>query len=458
MWHIIQARLATNPGRRNVSSLTRFLVVLSFAWTLPNLAQESQVPADWPCFRGPARDGVSRETGLLRTWGPEGPRELWRVPIGEGFSGIAVVGDRLYTTFAAEGFEYAAAFRVADGHQVWRKKLDKKFVDPWGNGPRATPTVADGIVYVVSALGQLVALATTDGREVWRFDYNQLGSIVEPFTVADLVPPEEEPNAGAFGHASSPVLVGEWLVTFPGALPNNTMAIFERRTGKLLWSGLSLGSSYSSPLAVTILGRPQVVQILAGAVVGLDPGTREILWQHPWPVLTTSQPVFVPPDRIFVATFNDVGGELFQVLPAADGASSPFRTQVLWKNPQMRSSWSSAIYFGDHLFGFDNATLRCLAVDKGELSWAKRGYGKGTVLVADGLLFVLTDHGVLHMGEASAQGFMPTGSVQVFAKGPTWTAPSVADGRMYLRNSFEMVALDLRASNPSVPEAQKGKP
>jgi|GEM_PF-223739 len=446
-----------SPGRRPWE--TMFLVLLLAA--LPVAAAAAD---DWPGFRGPQRDGVSTETGLLRAWPEGGPKELWRVPLGEGFSGIAVVGERLYTLFVDGGAEYAAAFRVADGKEIWRRKLDEKFVDAWGNGPRATPTVADGVeggvVYAVSSFGQLVALKASDGTELWRFDYNTLGPIVDPYTIAGAVPPGEEKMTGKFGHSSSPLVVGDLLVTYPGAMPEKAMALFDRHRGELLWTGLANGSGHTSPQLVEIGGRRQVVQILPNEILALDPATREVLWRHPWAIVTVAQPVFVPPDKIFAATVNDHGGELFRVIPPPrDGA--PYRTESLWKVRTMRNSWNSSIYHDGYLYGFDNATLRCLDAESGELQWAKRGYGKGTLTLADGLLFVFTDRGVVHMAAATPEGFTPTGTVKVFEDGPTWTATSVAGGRMFLRNTVEIVALALspptEGSHP-VGAAPRGRP
>ncbi len=389
------------------------------------------------------------------------------MPLGEGFSGIAVVGEQLYTLFVDGGAEYAAAFRVADGKEIWRHRLDEKFVDTWGNGPRATPTVADGVdgavVYAVSSFGQLVALKASDGTELWRFDYNTLGPIIDPYTIAGAVPPGEEKMTGKFGHSSSPLVVGDLLVTYPGAMPDKALAIFDRHTGKLLWTGLAHGSGHTSPQLVEIGGRRQVVQILPNEILAFDFETHEILWRHPWAIVTVAQPVFVPPDKIFAATVNDHGGELFRVIPP-QGAGEPFRTESLWKVRTMRNSWNSSIYYDGYLYGFDNATLRCLDAATGALQWARRGYGKGTLTLADGLLFVFTDRGVVHLAAATAEGFTPTGTAKVFADGPTWTATSVAGGRMFLRNTVEMVALDLtaptvdRSTVGTAPLFQRGDP
>lgn len=445
-----RGELCARPG-----SFARIVLVIA-----ATLAAGSAL-ADWPEFRGALRDGVAAESGLLRAWPEAGPEELWRVPLGEGFSGIAVVGDRLFTAFVDDGSEWLAAFAAADGAELWRLRLDREFVDPWGDGPRATPTVADGTVYAVSSLGQLVAADAASGAERWRFDYSTLGAIVDPYSIAGATPQGDEPAGGELGHSSSPLVAGDLLVTYPGALPDKALAVFDRASGELVWSGLPHGSGHTSPTRVEIAGREQWLQILPNEILALDPATRKVLWRHPWAVVTVSQPVFVPPDRIFAATVNDHGGELFRVVPPSAG-NGEWSTETLWKERRMRNSWSSTVFFDGLLFGFDNATLRCLDAESGELLWARRGYGKGNLLVADGLLLVLSDHGELVVGEASAEGFEPGGRVELFAHRPTWTLPSLADGRLYARNQRQMVALDLRAevaasSSSAVPAAAAGQ-
>ncbi len=145
------------------------MVVVICAWFLVAQSTAKSKGHDWPQFRGVNRDGISPETGLADSWPEGGPPELWRVPLGEGYSDLSVAGDRIYTMFAAEqegkSVEFAAAFQVADGKEVWRTPMGERFDTEFGNGPSATPTVDGNTVYVLDSRGKFAALATADGAD-----------------------------------------------------------------------------------------------------------------------------------------------------------------------------------------------------------------------------------------------------------------------------------------------------
>ena len=390
---------------------------------------------DWPQFRGPQRAGVAHEPKLLDHWPQDGLRVLWRQPLGEGFSGIAVVGDRLYTLAAGDGQEHALSLRVTDGSEVWRRPIGETFINQWGNGPRSTPTVDGDMLYAVSSKGQLLALDAKSGEVRWQVDYEADFGTAERSLPAPGGPVDEAPSPD-WGHCSSPLVEGDLLIAFTRAGNGKSLVAFDKRTGEVRWSRFDHPHAHASPIAVTLGGQRQIVLTLAKEIVGLRP-SGEVLWRHPWAVFSIATPVFVPPDKIFVSAPNEVGALLLQIHPTADGA----RVEETWRDPLMRNNWQSSLVHQESIVGFDNATLKALALDGG-VRWAKRGLGKGTVVLADELLILLSDQGQLALARWNTESYQEIGRMKLL-NGPTWTAPSPADGRLFLRNHEEIVCLDL---------------
>lgn len=420
--------MPSRPGRR-----TDVILVLSVAVGM-GLAAFAE---DWPQFRGPQGSGVANETGLLRSWPEEGPEILWRRPLGEGFAAVSVVGDRAYTLYARGDDEYAAGFLVADGSEVWRRRIGAKFLDHWGNGPRATPAVDGGTVFALSSDGGLFALRTADGEVTWQVDLKAtFGDPDRPTQFDEGVTAGEVPLGPYWGYCGSPLVEGDLLIVYTGSGDGSSLVALDKRTGATRWHRFDHLLSYTSPFAATIAGRRQIIVAMSQEIVSVTL-SGEVLWRHPWARYNVSQPVFLPPDKVFFSSANDVGAVLLAVRTAADGVA----VEEVWRNPRMRNNWQSSVAFAKSIVGFDNATLKSLA-ETGEVQWARRGLGKGTLALADGLLYVLSDQGVLTMGEPSAEGFRETGRIAVLS-GVCLTAPTVAHGKLFLRNQEEMVCLSL---------------
>ena len=409
------------------------------------LAGSAAAPAqDWPQFRGPHGAGIAGESGLTRNWTNDGPTELWRRPLGEGFASLTVVEDQLYTLFAENDDEYVAGFRVADGTEVWRRWVGEKFVDHWGNGPRATPAVDGDVVYALASNGALIALRAGDGHTLWEVDLAaRLGSPAPNAGAA----PGKGPLSPYWGFCSSPLVEGDLVIVYTGSGGGNSLVALDKRTGETRWGALDHASSYSSPTAVTLGGRRQIVVAMAGEIVSLSTA-GELLWRHPWGRFNVSQPVFVAPDKLFFSAPNDVGAVLLKV----DGKT----VEEVWREPRMRNNWQSSVFYRDSIIGFDNATLKALSAESADVLWAERGLGKGTLVVADDLFFILSDRGVLTLAEWRPEGFRLAGQRTIF-DGTTMTAPSVARGKLFLRNHKEMVCLDLKSKTPATAGGGKAR-
>ncbi|MCP3979242.1 MAG: PQQ-binding-like beta-propeller repeat protein [bacterium] len=386
---------------------------------------------DWPQFRGIHRDGVSAETGLSRSWSESGPKEVWRKKLGPGFSAISVVGKRAYTMYAAEqdgeSTQFAAALDAGTGKEIWRTAIGKNLDRNFGGGPRSTPTVDGETVYVLGAHGALVALATKDGSEKWRVSLTETFGSTEPY----------------FGFSTSALIDGDLLFLEAGGTEGRAYIAFDKASGKVRWSlgdTPESGPAYSSPIQVGSGKNRQYIAILDDTIRAVDSSGNEI-WSHAWPSPgeTHGSPIFIEPNLVFGAGAEGIGAKLLKL--TKNGKKT--LAEEVWSSRFMRNHFSSSIYHEGHFYGFDNATLRCISAETGEPTWAKRGLGKGSLILADGHLLVLSDKGALVLVEATAKEYREKGRVQALPGGRAWTAPALAGGKVYLRDHEEMVVYDL---------------
>lgn len=381
--------------------------------------------SDWPRYRGPRGDGISPETGLATEWPADGPPELWRVPLGEGFSGISWVDGRLYTMYGRDRIEWVGAFDAATGEEVWRFRSDSLYVDAQGNGPRSTPTVHDGVVYALGAKGKLHALAADDGHLVWGHD------LVEEFGAR---PPQ-------WGVATVPLVEDELLLVNAGGRPDASIIAFDRRTGREVWRALDDPAGYAAPIAVTLDGVRQAIFFTAAGLASLDPEDGDLHWRVPWTTsfdVNAASPVFIAPDRIFVSSGYDVGAGVYRV-DMSDGTGD---VEEVWRNRILTNQFSSSVLWNGHLYGFDNSILVCADAATGERRWRARGFGHGSVFWADGHLVVLGERGRLALVRATPEGFVEVAATRILEE-RTWTVPTLVDGVLYVRTEREMLALQL---------------
>ncbi len=388
---------------------------------------------DWPQFRGMERGGVSQEKGLLDGWGESGPDMIWKKPLGSGFSGMTIAGGRLFTLFGGESDggrrEFAGSFDLETGSERWRVELGEEFEDEFGNGPRATPTHEAGMVYALGSRGRLLALDADSGAVRWEKDF--------PADFGSEVP--------RWGFSSSPLVEGDLLLVEIGGGEGKAFAALDKSDGAVRWTTQDGEAGYNSPISATIDGRRQIIFLRGQSFVGLDVKGREI-WSHELGP-SVAVPLYVGPARLFVSSSNDDGGRMLRIGQDGERAS----VEELWRNRLMRNHFSSSVLYGDHIYGFDIATLRCLAVSDGGQAWAKRGFGKGSLIAADGKLLILSDRGQLVLAKASPEKFEEMGRFQAL-KGKCWTAPSLAGGRVFLRNHREMACFDLRKAATDAPK------
>ena len=417
---------------------TVFLVIsaLLYGGTLTASATE------WPQWRGPNRDGISDEVGILKEWSPNGPKVLWKVPLGEGFSGISVSQGRVYTMFSEGNDEFVVCLDATDGGEIWRFRSDKNYHEgQGGNGPRATPTIDGDLLFTISAYGKLYALNAANGQELWSHDLQRkFGS-----------------DMPRWGFSTSPLVDGESLLVEVGGKGEKSIVAFDKKSSDVVWSSHKDKLGYSSPIAITVKGVRQIICFTGTKLVSVSPTDGTIYWKYPWKTgydVNAATPVFIPPDKVFISSGYNKGAAVLQmrvfVSPEDDRAATDqirenqgtVRIEEIWKNRKMKNQFASSVLHENYLYGFDNSILKCIEANTGEEQWKSRGFGKGSVILADGHLILLSDRGKLGLAEATPEGYIEKASAQVLS-GLCWTAPTLASGKLYVRNEEEIACLDI---------------
>ena len=376
--------------------------------------------ADWPQFRGPNRDGISPESAVLKSWPASGPKVLWKAPLGEGYSQVVSTKGRLYT-LAQQGEEQVAiAFDGATGKRLWRTRIDREYNDGQGDGPRSTPTVDGELVYVLSAHGKLAALRTANGQVAWQHDLRA----------------EYGANPPQWGVSTSPLVEGKLLIVNVGGAGNKSIVAFDKTNGKVVWTSQGDGAGYSAPIAITVRGVRQVIVFTADAILSISPEDGRLFWRSGWKTdydVNAATPIFLPPDKLFVSSGYGTGSALLQIN----------RTNVseVWRSRGMKNQFSSSVLHDGVLYGFDDATFKAIDAATGKERWKTRGFGHGSLILAGGHLIVLSDRGKLALVQATPEEYRELGNAQVI-EGKCWTSPSLADGRLYVRNEEELIAFD----------------
>lgn len=384
------------------------------------------VGADWPQWRGPARDAVSHETGLLTRWPASGPPILWKVRGGEGFSSLAISEGRVYTLVDRENIEWVICLDADSGKELWKVQSAASYKEgQGGNGPRSTPTVDGRLVYTLGATGSLLCLEKNSGKVLWK------QNILRDFNAPNL----------QWGVSTSPLVEGNLLLVNVGG-PGASIVAFDKLTGKVVWKNLDDIAGYASPIAITVDGLREIVFFGGRAVFGVSPEDGKLHWRHEW--LTSSDmniatPIYSKP-HLFISSGRGTGSGVFRL--SRDGNS--VRSQVQRTSRTMQNHFNSCVLVGDYLYGFDNAILKCMRLDTGEVMWADRSVGKGSLVAAQGHLFIVGEQGEVGVAEATPQAYREHGRVQVLEY-KSWTPPALAGGKLYLRDQQSIACLDLRA-------------
>jgi outer membrane protein assembly factor BamB len=381
--------------------------------------------ANWPGFRGEQRDGVYR--GAIRvSW--DGLAPMWKKPIGGGRASFSVAGGRAFTIEQRQRNEVVAAYDVMSGRELWTNAWPERF-STWmggGEGPRATPTWADGHVYALGGRGELRSLEAVTGRMVWRTN------ILQDTGAENL----------RWGMAGSPLVVGDAVIVFPGGPAGKSVAAYDRRTGKILWTALDDKQAYVSPMQATLLGVPQLLVVSGERLVGLSLDRREVLWEFPWTTdhgITVVQPIVIGDNRVFYSSGYGSGAVVVELTKDGDR----FGVRQVWRNIFMKNRMSNSVVHDGFIYGLDEGILVCLDAATGMRKWKNGRYGHGQMLLAGGHIVVITEEGELVLIAPSSEKLQELARVPAI-DGETWNVPALADGILLVRNTREMAAFDLR--------------
>lgn len=384
---------------------------------------------DWPRWRGPLVNGISSETGWVTTWPESGPPRIWQAKVGMGYSTVSISQGRLYTMGNTDDQDSVYCLDAKTGKEIWKHIYPCKQKDPNGyHGTRGTPTVDGQRVYTVSREGHLFCLNTEDGKVIWSKNY-----------VTDFKSPIPR-----WGFATSPLVEGERLIVEPGA-PGASVVAFNKADGKAVWQSGDDAASYSSPVAYTLDGVRCVAVVNAKFIVGRRMQDGKELWRYPWETsydINAATPV-IEGNKVFVSSGYNHGAILLQI--GNDGAP-----KKLWENSNMRNHVDTCVLWQGCLLGFDDNSkeLRCLDFQTGDIKWAQKGYGKGSLMMAGGKAILYSDRGLVAVAEVSPAGFKELARYQALeAKAPqgrdTWASPVLSNGRLYCRSLEDLVCLDL---------------
>jgi outer membrane protein assembly factor BamB len=408
---------------------------------IPPSIPDQTGPEDWPQWRGPNRDGLAPATALLKRWPQNGPQVLWQKTIGRGFSGVVAVAGRIYTMGeeavandappAGEPVyqEVVYCCDAATGRELWRHSYPGRFDERFGSGPRSTPAVDDNHVYTVGPTGILHCLRADTGAKVWRHDLS------EEFHSPTL----------QYGVAFSPLVEGDLVYTMPGGPDGNAVAAFDKHSGALRWKALDNPVGYSSPIAATLAGVRQVLFLTNTELVSLAPATGQVYWRYPWKPengFNIATPIAFG-DYVFISSVYGKGCALLEI---SAGAGGVMQVRSVYEHNRLRNYFASSVRYGDHLYGFDLTDLVCMEIRTGKCLWREKGYRtfkKGSLLIADGQLLILGESGRLAQAEATPAGYRERAAFQV-SEQKCWTVPSLAGGRLYVRDEEHLLCLDLR--------------
>lgn len=388
----------------------------------------STPPAYWTDFRGPLRDGHYRERPLRLDWPAGGLTPVWKQPAGGGYASFVIAHERAFTIEQRGPQEVLAAYDVRTGRELWTSTWPASFEEAMGgDGPRASPTWADGRVFALGAEGELRAHEDRTGRLIWR---------------TNILEDTESENL-QWGMAGAPLVLDGRVIVQPAGRWGPSVAAYDAGTGALDWTALEDQQGYASPMLATLAGTPQLVIFTSARLVGLDLETREILWQFSWPGpngINAAQPLLLPGDRIFISSGYGMGAAVVEI---TKNGTSGFSVREVWRNTRMKNRFASSVVHEGYIYGLDESILAAIDAETGALAWKGGRYGYGQVLLAGGHLIVLTEDGDLALVRATPTGHDELARFPVLS-GKTWNVPAIGDGLLLVRNLAEMAAFDLR--------------
>jgi len=385
--------------------------------------------ADWPQWRGPNRDGISPDKGLLVEWPSEGPTLVWKgTGIGQGFSSISISGSHIFTMGDEGENSFIYALNM-EGKPLWSSKIGR----PGGDHPgtRCTPTVDGDLVYALGQFGDLVCVEAATGKERWRKNLNRdFGGRM----------------MSGWGNSESPLVDGDKVLCTPGGSQGTVIAL-NKKTGAVVWQSKDFTDSaaYSSIIKAEIAGVPQYIQLTGASVAGVAPQDGHLLWR----AIRRGSTAVVPnpichDNQVYVTSGYGVGCNLFKVSKDSDH----FNAEQVYENKTMVNHHGGVVLVGEYLYGHsDGKGWVCQNFKTGEMVWQDRKLEKGSLVYADGHLYLRGERkGTVVLIEASPDGYKEHGRFEQPDRSSqnSWAHPVVIGGKLYLRDQDILLCYDVK--------------
>ena len=391
--------------------------------------------SDWPGYRGAARDGIVRGVTLRADWSAKPPREVWRHPVGSAWSSFAVVGEMAFTQEQHDADEAVVAYRLSTGEPLWTHHDPVRFVAAdfqGGPGPRATPQFDEGKLYTQGATGLLNCLDAATGRVVWSTDI-----------LKDAGPEgSPAPNLG-WGTASSPLVVDQLVIVNPGGKDGQSVAAYDKLSGKRVWSGGSRIASYGSLRIETLLGERIILVPLGEGLAGHSLADGSELWFFPWmsgPKVNAAQPLVVADNSLLFGCGYGIGTVRLDL--AHEGTK--WTATQRWHSNRFRPKFNDFVLHEGHVYGLDDGTLTCLDIESGKVKWKSGRYGYGQLLLVGETLLILSETGQVVLIPASPTRSEETARFQALSdENFTWNHPVLVRGKLLVRNAHEAACFEL---------------
>lgn len=389
----------------------------------PRLVQAADVPQ----FFGPNRDGMVAGAALSGDWKTTPPKELWRQPIGAGWSAFAVVGGRAFTQEQRGEEELVTCYDLFTGRLLWAHGDKARFFQ-WqgGEGPRATPTVHEGRVYAYGATGLLNCLDAATGKQVWQ------RSVLAENGLKNI----------EWGVSASPLIVDDRVIVTGGNPRGPVVFAYERETGAPVWKAGDDQATYASPVLATLAGRRVILSNNARGLSLHDPADGRMLLDYAWggeKWPKASQPVVISADRVFLSAGYGMGCLLLELKAEADGKLS---AKELWSGMKMKTQFNTPALREGHLYGLDDGRLACVDASTGERLWKEGRYASGQSLLAGEHVIVQNEAGPVHLCAATPGGYQELGKINALSS-KTWNHPVLAGRYLLARNDREAVCYEL---------------
>jgi outer membrane protein assembly factor BamB len=381
---------------------------------------------DWPRFGGANEDHIVTDAPIRRDWDTNPPKELWRHPIGPGWSSFSVVGDLLFTQEQRGELEAVVCYDANSGKQIWLHTDEARFHDPAsGAGPRSTPTIHDSKLYALGGTGILNCLNPVSGTLHWS------KNIVE----------DADTSLIEWGMAGAPLVYGDAVIVNPGG-KTGSVAAYDRLTGNKLWAGAGDQATYASPQVAELDGVPQILIFCSTGLCGHDASSGEKLWLFPWTNMTKlniAQPIVLPDNSVFISSGYGGGSARLDITKGDDG----WKVDPQWTAPdRFRLKFNGGIYRDGFVYGLDEGILACFDVDKGKRTWKRGRYNFGQIVMVGDDLVVVTESGKVVLVEVTPKQAREVARFQAI-QGKTWNHPLINRGRLYIRNGEEAACYDL---------------